>query len=131
MNEKVNFIGEIQSQLKTIEECPLQEKEDAPEAYLEIYRSYLEGAKDIVVGDRLVILTWLHLADRKVLKCHRRNEVQGEKVGVFSTRSPDRPNPIGIHHVSVMEIVSPGLIKVFPLEVLNGTPIVDIKPVIA
>src|SRR5688572_30061916 len=130
MDEKVKFIGKIQSQLKTIEECPLQEKENAPDAYLEIYASYVEGVKDIVIGDKLVILTWLHLADRKILNCYRRNDIHGKKVGVFSTRSPDRPNPIGIHQVTVTEILSPGLIKVIPLEVLDGTPIVDIKPVI-
>lgn len=127
---KLRPIGFIRSKLTDLKDCPLQESEDAPEAYLEFDSFYLEGIKDIAIGDRLIILTWFHLADRKVLKCYRRNMVGSEEFGVFSTRSPDRPNPIGLHTVVVLEILNEGMIKIFPMEALNGTPVIDIKPVI-
>lgn len=128
MESAIKFIGIIHSELKKIEECPLQENENAPEAYLEIYTSYIEGIKNIVAGNKLIILTWLHLADREILKCYPRNEINSKKAGVFSTRSPDRPNPIGLHQAEVLEVTPTGYLKVFPLEALDGTPILDIKP---
>lgn len=99
MEQTIRFIGKIHSDLKRIEDCPLQENENAPSAFLEIFPSYTEGIKNIVEGNKLVILTWLHLADREIIKCHRRNELGSGEFGVFSTRSPDRPNPIGLHTV--------------------------------
>ena len=127
---KVRPIGFITSKLRDLKDCPLQESENAPEAYLELYTSYIQGLKDTKIGDKLIILTWLHLANRQILKCHRRNLVGSEEFGVFSTRSPDRPNPIGLHTVTVLEIVSEHKIKIFPMEALNGTPVIDIKPCI-
>lgn len=126
----VRPIGFINSKLKDIKDCPLQESEGAPEAYLEFYTSYIEGAKDIGVGNKLVVLTWFHLAGREVLKCYKQNKVGTKEFGVFSTRSPDRPNPIGLHIVTVVEIVNEQKIKIFPIEALNGTPVIDIKPFI-
>lgn len=126
----VRAIGFVSSKLEDLQDCPLQESEGAPEAYLEFYPSYTEGIKDIEVGNKLVVLTWLHLADREILKCHMRNMVGSKEFGVFSTRSPDRPNPIGLHTVTVVEIVNEHKIKVFPMEALNGTPVIDIKPLI-
>ena len=126
----VRPIGFINSQLDDLKDCPLQESENAPEAYLEFYTSYIEGIKDISVGNKLIILTWFHLADRNILKCYRRDMVGSEEFGVFSTRSSDRPNPIGLHTVTVLEIVNEQKIKIFPIEALNGTPVVDIKPFI-
>ena len=123
-------IGFINSKLTNLKDCPLQESENAPEAYLQLYTTYIEGIKDIAVGNKLIILTWFHLADRKILKCYRRNMVGSEEFGVFSTRSPDRPNPIGLHTVTVLEIVNEQKIKIFPIEALNGTPVIDIKPFI-
>jgi tRNA-Thr(GGU) m(6)t(6)A37 methyltransferase TsaA len=123
-------IGFINSKLNDLKDCPLQESENAPEAYLEFYPYYIQGIKDIAVGNKIIILTWFHLADRKILKCYRRNMVGSEEFGVFSTRSPDRPNPIGLHTVTVLEIVNNQKIKIFPIEALNGTPIIDIKPFI-
>lgn len=123
-------IGFINSPLHDLKDCPLQESENAPEAYLELYPSYVPCIKDIAAGDKLVILTWFHLADRNVLQCYKRNLVGTEEFGVFSTRSPDRPNPIGLHTVTVLEIVNEQKIKIFPMEALNGTPVIDIKPVI-
>ena len=126
----VQPIGRIHSTLLRLEDCPLQGSENAPAASLEIYRPYLDGIKNLAVGDKLLLLTWFHLADRNVLTCYRRNMVGGEVFGVFSTRSPDRPNPIGLHEVTVLEIIDECTIKIFPMEARNGTPVIDIKPLI-
>ena len=125
----LNIIGEIHSTLKKKEDCPLQENENAPEATIEIYPEYLEGIKNIDPGSDVLLLTWLHQADRSVIKCVTRNDYDSPKVGVFSTRSPDRPNPIGIHSVKVLAVEN-NFIKVSALEVLDQTPLIDIKPVI-
>ena len=126
--QTLNIIGEIHSTLKKKEDCPLQENENAPEATIEIYPEYLEGIKNINPGSDIVLLTWLHQADRSVIKCVTRNNYDSPKVGVFSTRSPDRPNPIGIHSVKVLTVEN-NFIKVSALEVLDQTPLIDIKPV--
>jgi tRNA-Thr(GGU) m(6)t(6)A37 methyltransferase TsaA len=126
----VHPIGFITSELTDLKDCPLQESENAPGAYLEFYTSYIQGIKDITVGDKLIILTWFHLADRNTLQCYKQNLVGTKEFGVFSTRSPDRPNPIGLHTVTVLEIVNEQKIKIFPIEALNGTPVIDIKPFI-
>ena len=125
-----NTIGIINSKLIDLKDCPLQESENAPEAYLEIHHQYIEGVKNISAGSRVVIVTWLHLANRDVLSTHRRNEIDTPEVGVFSTRSPDRPNPIGLHTVTIVEIISENHFKIFPIEVINNTPVIDIKPVL-
>ena len=125
----LNIIGEIHSTLKKKEDCPLQENENAPEATIEIYPEYLEGIKNINPGSDIVLLTWFHQADRSVIKGVTRNNYDSPKVGVFSTRSPDRPNPIGIHSVKVLAVEN-NFIKVSALEVLDQTPLIDIKPVI-
>jgi len=127
--QTLNIIGEIHSTLKKKEDCPLQENENAPEATIEIYPEYLEGIKNIDPGSDVLLLTWLHQADRSVIKCVTRNNYDSPKVGVFSTRSPDRPNPIGIHSVKVLTVEN-NFIKVSALEVLDQTPLIDIKPVI-
>ena len=128
MEAAIKFIGIIHSSLKKIEDCPLQENENAPEAELNIYQEFAEGIKDITVGTGIMLLTWLHEADRSVIKCVRRNNYNSRLIGVFSTRSPDRPNPIGIHKVKVLS-VSGNNIRVSALEVLDQTPLIDIKPV--
>jgi len=123
-------VGVVRSPLKDLADCPLQETEGAPEVTLEIDEGFVDGLANIQAGDRLILFTWLHKANRDVLKCYPRNEKSAPVVGVFSTRSPDRPNPIGMHVVGVVDKISPRKIKVYPLEVLDGTPVVDIKPVI-
>lgn len=123
-------IGLIQSELIFIKDCPLQGSENAPAALLTVSESYTTGIKDIRVGEKLLLFTWLHVADRSVLECHMRNYTGSKQYGVFSTRSPGRPNPIGLHEVTVLEIVNESTLRVSPLEVINGTPVVDIKPVI-
>jgi len=123
-------IGTVCSSLRDLADCPPQESEGAPEATLKIHDPFVAATADIQPGDRLILFTWLHKADRGVLKCHPRNERTTDEVGVFSTRSPDRPNPIGMHVVGVVDRISANEIKVYPLEVLDGTPLVDIKPII-
>jgi tRNA-Thr(GGU) m(6)t(6)A37 methyltransferase TsaA len=122
-------IGVINSNLKSIYDCPLQGDEGAPEAVVNISPLFETAIDGLKPGDQVIIITWLHKGNRQVLKCRRRNETDTDPVGVFSTRSPDRPNPIGLHTVKIMEI-NKSSIKVFPLEALHGTPVVDIKPVI-
>ena len=129
MNQSLKIIGRIHSDLKRKEDCPLQESEDAPEATIEILDEFVEGIKNIKPGSEIVLLTWLHEADRTVIKCVTRNNHNSPKIGVFSTRSPDRPNPIGIHSVKVISIED-RFIKVSALEVLDQTPLIDIKSII-
>ena len=129
MEQSLTIIGKIHSELKRIEDCPLQENESAPEAVLEILPEFFEGIKDIQVGSKILLLTWLHQADRSIIKCVPRNNYDLPMVGVFSTRSPDRPNPIGIHSVEVLSIENNKL-KISALEVLDQTPLIDIKPVL-
>jgi len=129
MEPAIKFIGKIHSGLKRIEDCPLQESEQAPEATIVIFPEFMEGIKDIVAGQEILLLTWLHIADRAVIKCRPRNNPDAAVTGVFSTRSPDRPNPIGIHSVKVLSIEN-GLMKISGLEVLDQTPVIDIKPVL-
>ncbi len=105
----------------------MQENEEAPEATIEIYPEFLEGIKDLKPGSMILLFTWLHEADRTVITCITRRNYNAPKIGVFSTRSPDRPNPIGLHSVKVLSIES-NLIKVSALEVLDQTPLLDVKP---
>jgi len=129
MNDNVVRIGIVHSDLKRLEDCPRQEHEDAPAAFVEVYDEFALGVKDIKVGAELILFTWLHRADRTVLTTRPRNNPNAAITGVFSTRSPDRPTPIGIHHVKVISIVN-NRIEVDELEVLDQTPIIDIKPVL-
>jgi len=123
----LKFIGKIHSSLKTIEDCPLQETENAPGATIEIFPDFLEGIKNLNPGTKIILLTWLDKADRTVISCIPRRNYNSPKIGVFSTRSPDRPNPVGLHSVKVIS-VEDNLIKVSALEVLDQTPLIDIKP---
>src|SRR5882762_6852960 len=127
MNTSLKPIGKIQSPLKEIKDCPLQENENAPEAELIIFPEFIEGISDIEKGSEILLLTWLHEADRNIIQCVPRRNYDAPLIGVFSTRSPDRPNPIGIHSVKVVS-VSGNIIKVSGMEVVDGTPLIDIKP---
>ena len=129
MEPSVTFIGKIHSSLKRLEDCPLQENENAPEAEITIFPEFIEGIQDIKQGAEILLLTWLDRADRSVLKCKPRNNNEASLTGVFSTRSPDRPNPIGLHKVKVVLVSGNGLVKISGLEVLDQTPLIDIKPV--
>ncbi len=120
-------IGLVQSVLKKEEDCPLQEHEGAPEAIIELFEGYATAAEHIKPGAEIILLTWLDKANRRVLKTKPRNDPNGVLTGVFSTRSPDRPNPIGIHYTRVISIQT-RKIKVSALEVIDQTPVIDIKP---
>ena len=122
-------IGVVRSDLTNRETAPLQGDEGAPAAWLEITAEIAPGLAGITSGDDLIVLTWLHRSRRDVLQVHPRRMRAGSLAGVFATRSPDRPNPIGLHRVSVLEIAGHRL-RVAPMEAIDGTPIVDIKPVL-
>ena len=124
-------IGVVRSSLKRREDCPHQGWEGAPEAWLEVDRAVADGLEGIVPGSEVIILTWFHEAQRDVLKVHPRGNAARPLRGVFSTRSPDRPNPIGLHRVEVLEIEKGVRLRVCPLEAVDGTPIIDIKPVLS
>jgi tRNA-Thr(GGU) m(6)t(6)A37 methyltransferase TsaA len=123
-------IGVIRSELISREAAPLQGDEGAPEAWLEITDRFARGLSGIAAGDELIVLTWLHRAQRDVLQVHPRGRLERPLMGVFATRSPDRPNPVGLHRVSVLEVAGQRL-RVAPIEAIDGTPIVDIKPALA
>ena len=123
-------IGYVRSPLTTREAAPRQGDEGAPDAWLELSTRVAPGLEGLAVGDELIVLTWLHRARRDVLQVHPRGRREAPLTGVFATRSPDRPNPVGLHRVSVLEIDGCRL-RVGPIEAIDGTPIVDLKPVLA
>ncbi len=125
----LSAIGLIHSPLKQREEAPNQGREGAPDAWLEVNASVAEGLEGIAVGDEIIVITWLHKAQRDILKVHPRGDETVPLAGVFATRSPDRPNPLGLHRVTVLSIAGNRL-KVGPIEAIDGTPVVDIKPVL-
>lgn len=120
-------IGVVRSSLEDRGRAPKQGSEGAPDAWIELAPSVHDGLERIDAGDELIVITWLHESRRDVLKVHPRGETSASLTGVFATRSPDRPNPLGLHPVTVLEIVGNRL-KVGPLEAIDGTPVVDIKP---
>ncbi|HEX8882775.1 MAG TPA: tRNA (N6-threonylcarbamoyladenosine(37)-N6)-methyltransferase TrmO, partial [Candidatus Acidoferrum sp.] len=121
-------IGVIRSGIKKRSEAPKQGSEGAPDAWLEVSPLVARGLDGLAAGDDIVVLTWLHQARRDVLKVRPRSERQRPLTGVFATRSPDRPNPLGLHPVTVREVAKNRL-RVGPIEAIDGTPVVDIKPV--
>ena len=122
-------IGRVVSPLVDRKNAPRQADEGAPPAWLEINPQVAEAARDLRVGDEVILLTWLDRARRHTLVVHPRDVPDNAEMGVFSTRSPDRPNPIGLHRVTIAAI--DGLrIKVSGLEAIDGTPLLDIKPVL-
>ncbi len=123
-------IGFVRSALRSRDQAPRQGSEGAPEARLELDEKVLEGLVGIVPGAEILVLTWLHRGRRDVLQVRPRGDPARPLTGVFATRSPDRPNPIGLHRVRVIEVTRDAL-RVAPLEAIDGTPIVDIKPVLS
>jgi len=120
-------VGVIRSVLKKRSEAPRQASEGAPDAWLEIYDFALQALHGVNAGDELIVLTWLHQARREVMKVHPRSDPQRRLTGVFATRSPDRPNPIGLHRVTVRQMEKNRLL-IGPIEAIDGTPVADIKP---
>jgi tRNA-Thr(GGU) m(6)t(6)A37 methyltransferase TsaA len=123
-------IGHVESPLIDPEAAPKQGHEGAPEALLVLEPGVVHALDGIAPGDRIIVLTWLDRARRDILRVHPRDDAANPMRGVFATRSQDRPNPIGLHEVEVLAIDGSSL-RVRPLEAVDGTPIVDIKPVIA
>jgi len=122
-------IGWVESALADLKQAPMQGDEGAPDAWLVFAPEVADGVRDLAPGDDLIVLTWLHRADRDVLITRPRGDAALPMTGVFSTRSPDRPNPIGLHRVRVL--ATDGLrILVGPLEAVDGTPVLDVKPVL-
>jgi tRNA-Thr(GGU) m(6)t(6)A37 methyltransferase TsaA len=125
----VRPIGHVESPLTSTADAPRQGDEGALEAYLILDPIVQAGLDGITVGDEIIVLTWLQEADRSVLKVHPRGDMNRPEQGVFSTRASSRPNPIGLHRVRVLGLA--GLrVHVSDLEAIDGTPIVDIKPVL-
>lgn len=130
MNYEVRPIGSVESPLVDPKTAPKQGFEGAPEAWLVFSPEVAEGIRDLAIGAEVFVLTWLHQARRDVLAVHPRDDPRNPETGVFSTRSQDRPNPIGLHRVQIAAI--DGLrVLVRNLEAVDGTPIVDVKPVLA
>jgi tRNA-Thr(GGU) m(6)t(6)A37 methyltransferase TsaA len=124
-------IGVVRSSLKSLEECPKQGHEGGPEAWLEVDAAFAGALDGFAAGQEILVLTWLDKGRRDLLKVHPRGNPEAPLRGVFATRSPDRPNPIGLHRVEILEIDDTWCLRVRPLEALDRTPIIDIKPVLA
>ncbi|MBI5585932.1 MAG: tRNA (N6-threonylcarbamoyladenosine(37)-N6)-methyltransferase TrmO [Deltaproteobacteria bacterium] len=125
----VKPIGVVHSDLAGRQAAPHQGFEGAPYAWVEVNPAVAEGLEGITAGAEIILVTWLHQSRRDQLQVHPRRDLNRPLTGVFATRSPDRPNPIGLHRVRVMEIMGNRL-KVGPLEAIEGTPVIDIKPVL-
>jgi tRNA-Thr(GGU) m(6)t(6)A37 methyltransferase TsaA len=122
-------IGRVESPLRSREDAPRQGDEGTPEAVLAFDDDVLPALRDVSPGAEYLVLTWLHMAERSTMRVHPRGDLSRPEQGVFSTRSPDRPNPIGLHRVRILAVDRTRL-RVSGLEAIDGTPIVDLKPVL-
>jgi L-fuculose-phosphate aldolase len=129
MDKELVIIGTVHSEIKDIDSAPKMETEaGAVRARIVMNPAYAEAMDGLEPGDRLELFTWFHKSDRTVLKVHPRGVKDRPLRGVFATRSPARPNPIGLHRVTLVAIEEPLTLVVEPLEAIDGTPIIDIKP---
>ena len=128
MNQTVvlKVIGHVRSTLEALADAPRQGDEGAPDAWLVLEPEYVDALEGVLPGDGLIVLTWLHEARRDLLQVHPRGEANAALTGVFATRSPHRPNPIGMHPVQVRAVEGARL-RVGPIEAIDGTPVLDIK----
>lgn len=126
----VHPVGVVKSSLTDRSQCPHQGNEGAPEAWIELDPEYSAAIDGLEPGAEIMILTWMHLADRSVLRVHPKGDPRNPITGVFRTRSADRPNPIGLHRAGIVVVEPQGRLLVKPLEVIDGTPVVDIKCVL-
>lgn len=124
---ELEVIGRVRSPLRTVAAAPMQGAEGAPDAVVEVLPRFRDALDGLTPGDALIVVTWLHEADREVLRVHPRDDPATPLTGVFATRSPDRPNPLGLHPVTLRAIEGTSL-TVGPLEAIDGTPVVDLKP---
>jgi tRNA-Thr(GGU) m(6)t(6)A37 methyltransferase TsaA len=120
-------IGVIRSRIKLRHRAPKQGFEGAPDAWIDVRRWAAPALHRLAVGDAIIVITWLHRGRRDVLQVHPRSDVRIPLTGVFATRSPDRPNPLGLHPV-VVHAIAGNRLRVGPIEAIDGTPVVDIKP---
>lgn len=127
---EVKPIGRVESPLTDLASAPRQADEGAPEAWLVFEPEVLEGLRSLRPGDEVILITWLDRASRDVLSVHPRGDASRAEEGVFSTRSPHRPNPIGLHRVEITA-VDGRRVRVRQLEALDGTPIIDLKPILS
>ena len=123
-------IGVIRSTIKTRRQAPKQGSEGAPNAWLEVNPFAREGLEGLAVGDEIIVITWLDRSRRDVLKVYPRGDRRRPLTGVFATRSPDRPNPLGLHRVTVHGMAR-GRLRIGPIEALDGTPVIDLKPALS
>jgi tRNA-Thr(GGU) m(6)t(6)A37 methyltransferase TsaA len=128
IDQQLRPIGILRSTLTDRSGAPRQGDEGAPDAWIEIEPWAEPALHRLAVGDALIVITWLHRARREVLQVHPRSDPQQRLHGVFATRSPDRPNPLGLHPVT-LRAIEPLRLRVGPIEAIDGTPVVDIKPV--
>ena len=122
-------IGWVESPLVQRGQAPRQGDEGSPDCWLAFRPELADAMRDIHVGDEMLVLTWLHEADRSVLRTRPRDDPDRSMISVFKTRSPDRPNPIGLHRVEIVGMEGFRL-RVRGLEAINGTPVIDVKPVL-
>jgi len=123
-------IGVIRSNIRVRSQAPKQGAEGAPDCWLEVRSRVAKALDGLAVGDHILVLTWLHRAKRDVLQVHPRSDPKRPLTGVFATRSPDRPNPIGLHRVTIRRMVRNRL-RIGPIEAIDGTPVIDLKPVLS
>jgi tRNA-Thr(GGU) m(6)t(6)A37 methyltransferase TsaA len=120
-------VGVIRSSITSRRDAPRQGSEGAPDAWLEIEPWAAEALHGLAAGDAILVITWFHRARREIMQVHPRSDLRNPLTGVFATRSPDRPNPLGLHPVTIRAI--DGLrLRIGPIEAVDGTPVVDIKP---
>jgi tRNA-Thr(GGU) m(6)t(6)A37 methyltransferase TsaA len=124
---QLTILGYVHSPIADRAQAPKQGNEGAPEAWIELDGFYAPALLGLAPGQRVLIVTWLHQGDRTTLQCNPRGDKTRPKRGVFATRSPDRPNPLGLHEVEILEVAAPARLRVTPMEAIDGTPVVDIK----
>ena len=129
INDRLRPIGVVQSSLRQREDAPNQGRLGAPDAWIAVDPAVAEALDGLAEGDDLLVITWLHQADRAILQVHPQDNPHMPLTGVFATRSSDRPNPLGLHRVTLRAIAGTRL-YVGPLEAIDGTPVLDIKPVL-
>ena len=125
----LNPIGVIHSELKDRSGAPRQGSEGAPDAWLVVYPWATDGLLGLAAGDEVIVITWFHQARRDVFQVRPRSDPRNPITGVFATRSPERPNPLGLHPV-VVHAIDGTRLRIGPIEAVDGTPVVDIKPVL-
>jgi tRNA-Thr(GGU) m(6)t(6)A37 methyltransferase TsaA len=129
MKPELRIVGHIRSELRSPEAAPKQGIEGAPDVWIEVEPWAAPALHGLAAGDHILVITWLHLGKRDVLEVHPRDDPRRPLTGVFATRSQDRPNPLGLHPVTIKAIEGIRM-QVGPMEAVDGTPVVDIKPVI-